>query len=292
LINPEAEPGPRNRSIASLLPDDAVGYTDLSLDLPHVWANLRQTLYAGAPALAQLVDVFFQSGLGGAGADFESDFIRHLGSRWIAYARYPENQTGPRRLESTYMIEAARPERLRPTLERWLADIGALLNYEMEKTAVGEAAVYRLRGAEYSGRTLIGLKPLANVCLAGNWLILSRSPDNISAALAAMKAGENEVEQGGEASLGPAFARVRSELSPDRFFEAAFAPEAVGPYFQSTFLKLVGELGGAMGSPVPEFAAAPGAEVWSRYFGPCGAELSAGADALHGRFFLLYPEEQ
>lgn len=288
--------GGYERDPSALIPADAVGYSAFSADLARLWTDAYRMLKAGAPDIAQLLDIYFQTP--GSRGDFASNFAATFGSRWLTFSRFPsERGSGPEigydLPEMTAMLEIKDAAALAPVLDQWVQNLAQLLNLDVETYTVSGRRYYGLKGAELLDPRLTPLGPLAYICLAERWLILSVRQEHVLAALARMQSRPIPGAASGPAGVAPlllesGFQKLRASFPRERFFEAYAVPAAREHVMLSPIMLL---LGGGLDDASHSLVAldrAPREDIWREAFGTTGMSLRAADPAVVVDLALMY----
>lgn len=279
------------RDAANLVPADAVGYSAFSADMAELWTEAYRILQRGAPEVADLLDIYFQTQQ--VRGDFASRFASTFGSRWLTFSRYPEERgMGMDEPEMTAMLEIRDSAALAPVLDHWLQNLSELLNLRVEKFTVSGRQYFKLQGAESLDPRLTPLGPLAYICLAERWLILSVRQEHILAALGRL---QSRSTPGPEALPGAAplfheagYRELHASLPSERFFEAYALPSAADHVMISPIMLLLGQGLGEASSALIDLEEAPRERVWRDAFGTMGVSLRSEEQAVVADFQLMY----
>lgn len=279
------------RDAARLVPGDAVAYSFFSADMAELWTEAYRVLQRGAPDVADLLDIYFQTQR--VPGDFASRFASTFGSRWLTFSRYPEeDSTGVREPELTAMLEIRDAAALAPVIDHWLQNLSELLNLRVEKFSVSGRRYFKLQGAESLDPRLTPLGPIAYICLAERWLILSVRQEHILAALARLQSRsiDGPAAPPADAPLfhEAGYRRLKEGLPSERFFEAYALPAATDQVMLSPIMLLLGQgLGDASGALI-DLEAVPQERVWRDAFGAMGMSLRSETQTVVADFQLMY----
>lgn len=278
------------RDVSDLIPADAVAYSAFSADMAELWTEAYRILKRGAPEIADLLDIYFQTQ--NRRGDFASLFASTFGSRWLTFSRFPEREDSrwPAEPEMTAMLEIRDAEALAPVLDHWLQNLSQLLNLEIEKFTVSGRQYFKLQGAESLDPRLTPLGPIAYICLAERWLILSVRQEHILTALARL---QSRSEPGSAVPDAPlmqeaGYRKLRASLPSERFFEAYALPSATRHVMISPIMLLLGEGLDDASSALIDLKQAPRERVWREAFGTMGVALRSADPTVIADFELMY----
>lgn len=276
-------PRPPAPDMAPLLPEEATGYTGLSIPLPQLWTTLLDLARLASPAAFSLVQTQLQSFEQASGVGVQASLVDQLGGALAAFDMPGEGD------RATIMVALRDGAAFRDALRALLNYSSFLGGYHLETDREGRWPVWTI--AEGMAGVTGGGRPLYHLCVTDHWLLGSSRREGIDA-----------VRKRLENPSGPSFQDQRdvqatlAKLPAERFATGAMASGGIQRLAESLLKpKLLpeGALKKTKNGSRPDLlnsSRMPERRVWSQYFGPAAISLDHQGEGI-ARFQGFYEYE-